>query len=73
MDWGQMQGSDHYEAQWVRLDDKEGGTVRQVIDHEEMVQSMDSGATDVKLLKLGPWKERAGNTSEIKVGSIPQD
>lgn len=52
-----MEGSDSCEAQWVRLDDQDGETMRRVIDHEEVVQSMDSQATDVKLLKLGHWGE----------------
>lgn len=55
--WEQMQGSDYCEAQWVRLGDQDGGTVRWVIDHEEVVFSMDSWVTDVKWLKLGHWRE----------------
>ena len=48
MDWGQMQRGDSCEAQWVRLDDWDGGAMRWGIDHEEVVQSTGSGATDIK-------------------------
>lgn len=44
-------------VQWARLDDKEGEAIRQVNDHKEVAKSMDSEATDVKLLKLGHWRE----------------
>lgn len=44
-------------AQRARLDDNGGEAMRRMSDHEEVVQSMDSGATDVKLLNLGHWRE----------------
>lgn len=41
MDWGQMQGSDYHVARWARLDDREGEVIRHMIDHEEVVRSVD--------------------------------
>lgn len=57
MDWGQRQGNDYCAAQRARLGDNGGEAMRWVRDHEEVVWSMDSGATDVKLLNLGHWRE----------------
>lgn len=57
MTWGQMQRSDYCRAQWVRLGDQDGGAMRQVVHHEEVVLSMDSHATDVRWSTLGHWKE----------------
>lgn len=57
MDWGQRQGNDYCVAQRARLGDNGGETMRRVSDHEEVLWSMDSGATDVKLLNLGHWRE----------------
>lgn len=54
---GKRQGSDYYAAWWARLDDEEGETMRWVSDLDEQVKSMDLGAADIELFKLGHWRE----------------